>query len=357
MQKIFLLALTLLAAAPMLAKQCAPTHASAEVRHEPVVHHIKTQKELDQLLAKTPGALVDFSTGWCGACKAAKPKYQKLAQQYSHNITFIAFEHADRGEAATITRNYKVSGYPTFIIFNNGIESKRLIGYKEADLEQAVVSLDAAIEKSKVVAQAPAPVKSEAKAKKNDNDAQATTAELIDMIEKQEKKLAQADATKAKTEEKQTATVKELKSFAEFKELVEKSGKPVVVKFYANWCPHCITNASVYAALAQELGARAIVAQMEEATMKTCIKELDELQITGYPTFFVFHSSLASYHKVHNDKPEVFKTNIKTAVATKPEPKKEATPTQAAHKTAAPIVKKGATPQQIPTKKDSAVGA
>ena len=65
-----------------------------------------------------------FSATWCGPCKQAKPLFQKLSEERSD----VQFEIVDIDEQKELTEQFAIAGVPTFVILENGTESKRLIG-------------------------------------------------------------------------------------------------------------------------------------------------------------------------------------------------------------------------------------
>ena len=79
-------------------------------------------------------ALVDFYADWCGPCKMIAPVVEEIANENPH-IPVGKVNVDDSGELAMA---YNVISIPTLIIFKNGKESARLVGYrsKEAILEQ-----------------------------------------------------------------------------------------------------------------------------------------------------------------------------------------------------------------------------
>ena len=82
--------------------------------------------------------LVDFFATWCGPCHRMAPILTELANDFS-----VAKVNTD--ENFELASKYNVSAVPTFIVFKNGVEVKRLIGsQKKDDLADAIraVSLD-----------------------------------------------------------------------------------------------------------------------------------------------------------------------------------------------------------------------
>lgn len=70
----------------------------------------------DVLNAKQP-VLVDFSTGWCGACQKMAPLVDQLAEEYRGKAGVFT---VDADMNPIVRAKYGVEAYPTFVIFKDG---------------------------------------------------------------------------------------------------------------------------------------------------------------------------------------------------------------------------------------------
>lgn len=69
--------------------------------------------------------LVDFFATWCGPCKMLSPVLENLANSRS-NVKIVK---VDVDECENLARTYGVMSVPTLILFKNGKECSKKIGY------------------------------------------------------------------------------------------------------------------------------------------------------------------------------------------------------------------------------------
>ena len=70
--------------------------------------------------------LVDFYADWCGPCKMMTPVLEAVATERSDVV--IAKVNID--ESAELASRFQVLSIPTLIVFENGKESARAVGYR-----------------------------------------------------------------------------------------------------------------------------------------------------------------------------------------------------------------------------------
>lgn len=79
-----------------------------------------------EVLKSNVPVLVDFWADWCAPCKMVAPVVEKIAREYSEDIK-VAKLNVDKNQS-TASR-YDVMSIPTLVIFENGREKDRVIGY------------------------------------------------------------------------------------------------------------------------------------------------------------------------------------------------------------------------------------
>lgn len=81
--------------------------------------------------------VVDFFATWCGPCRALSPYIDELAANH-HNILFAK---ANIEEAPVIANELDVKSLPCVIIFENGKEINRVVGFNKPKLQAIIENL------------------------------------------------------------------------------------------------------------------------------------------------------------------------------------------------------------------------
>jgi thioredoxin 1 len=87
-----------------------------------------TEGAFDQAIAQGV-TLVDFWATWCGPCKMLAPVIEELGEQYEGSVT-VAKVDVDAEPA--LAARYGVMSIPTVILFKNGAEIDRKVGFMPA---------------------------------------------------------------------------------------------------------------------------------------------------------------------------------------------------------------------------------
>lgn len=91
---------------------------------EPI--HVTDDTFQESILNSPLPALVDFWAPWCGPCRMIAPMVDELAQSYSGRVV-IAKVNTD--ENVQVASHLGIMGIPTLVLFKNGREVDRIVGY------------------------------------------------------------------------------------------------------------------------------------------------------------------------------------------------------------------------------------
>ncbi|MCS6902694.1 MAG: thioredoxin [Candidatus Bipolaricaulota bacterium] len=79
-----------------------------------------------EVLQSSQPALVDFYADWCGPCRAIAPIVEEIAHELAGRLKVAKLDVDQNQEIAL---KYGVQSIPTLILFKNGQEVERWIGY------------------------------------------------------------------------------------------------------------------------------------------------------------------------------------------------------------------------------------
>jgi thioredoxin 1 len=79
----------------------------------------------DETIGSGTPILVDFWAEWCGPCRLVAPILDEMATEYEGKLR-IGKLNVD--ENPQISGEYDVMSIPTLILFQDGVEKKRIIG-------------------------------------------------------------------------------------------------------------------------------------------------------------------------------------------------------------------------------------
>ena len=91
--------------------------------------HLTNENFKELIKEKT---LVDFYANWCGPCKMIAPELEKVESS-------VKVVKVDVDEFENLAKEYGVMSIPTLILFENGKEIKRNIGFIDRDRIQKFV--------------------------------------------------------------------------------------------------------------------------------------------------------------------------------------------------------------------------
>ena len=70
--------------------------------------------------------VMDFFATWCGPCKMLTPIFESLSKEMSDKVDFAKID-IDRN--LEVAQEYEIVSVPTMIIFKNGKEVQRIVGF------------------------------------------------------------------------------------------------------------------------------------------------------------------------------------------------------------------------------------
>jgi thioredoxin 1 len=83
---------------------------------------------IDEIIGKNAIVVLDFFASWCGPCIKMMPTVDKLSAEMTGKVKFIKVD-ADASKA--LMESYKIDEIPTFLIFKNGKQVMRAVGYMD----------------------------------------------------------------------------------------------------------------------------------------------------------------------------------------------------------------------------------
>jgi thioredoxin 1 len=99
--------------------------------------NIGNEQDFNEIIAKTSQpVLVDFWAPWCGPCKMVAPELEAVGQEYEGKAVVIKVNVDEQQQLAS---SYNVMGIPTLLLFKDGEEKNRIVGYRpRKDLMDAI---------------------------------------------------------------------------------------------------------------------------------------------------------------------------------------------------------------------------
>ncbi|MGP1455518.1 MAG: thioredoxin [Treponema sp.] len=94
-----------------------------------------TKADFDTSISSKETALVDFWAPWCGPCKMLGPIFEEAEKEIGDKA-LLAKVNVDN--EADLAAQYRVSSIPTIIVFKNGKEVSRSVGFID---KQKIISL------------------------------------------------------------------------------------------------------------------------------------------------------------------------------------------------------------------------
>jgi len=82
--------------------------------------------------------LVDFYADWCGPCRMVAPFVDDLARQHTGKLLVVK---VDTDRAPTVSTRFGIRSIPTLVVFRNGKEAGRSVGFEPDRLKSLVAGV------------------------------------------------------------------------------------------------------------------------------------------------------------------------------------------------------------------------
>ncbi|MEW6159604.1 MAG: thioredoxin [Verrucomicrobiota bacterium] len=98
---------------------------------------LNSEAEFDAVIESSSlPVLVDFWAAWCGPCKMVAPEFARIAR--AHAGAWLVAK-VDTEHLPDLAARFRISGIPTFVLFQNGREIGRSSGARPASQIEAFV--------------------------------------------------------------------------------------------------------------------------------------------------------------------------------------------------------------------------
>jgi thioredoxin 1 len=83
-----------------------------------------------------------FTAEWCHPCKRTRP----IVEELNREQTTAGFQIIDVDDNADLVETFNIKSVPTFILFINGIEKKRVIGSQTREQLEELINYEETIQ-------------------------------------------------------------------------------------------------------------------------------------------------------------------------------------------------------------------
>jgi thioredoxin 1 len=89
-----------------------------------------------EVLSSAVPVLVDFTTAWCGPCRALAPIVHRIAEERAGRLRVVT---ADGDQCVALAARLRIKGFPTLVLFAGGREIARRVGLTTKDKLLALI--------------------------------------------------------------------------------------------------------------------------------------------------------------------------------------------------------------------------
>ena len=240
--------------------------------------------------------IIKFYQDSCPACVASEKPFRKVAQEYTDRVLFLAVdvEKAKERDLLRVIKNYNIVGVPLFVYHTKDGETKKAGSITEKGFRRKV---------GEVLNQSGSPRADIAPAL-----APAPTAKRM----RASKRMIAADEAPA-----MAAGIMHIAKGAEYEKALkdaDNNNMPVVVKFYAEWCPPCKASAKPFKKVAAELGDQVVFIEIDTDKADAKLKGImSKLSMPGIP-FFIYHSTAGETKRSGGIQEASFKKDVQDLI-------------------------------------------
>lgn len=102
-----------------------------------MIREIHSEQEFEREVADKKGfVLLACKAAWCRYCKVMVPTVESASEEFKEQISFVSM---DVDEIENVAEPLALVGVPSYIIFKDGKEIGRIIGYNQKETFYAEV--------------------------------------------------------------------------------------------------------------------------------------------------------------------------------------------------------------------------
>ena len=100
------------------------------------ITHLYNENFADYIQGSELPVLVDFWATWCGPCRMVAPIVEEVSDEFDGRLNVCK---VDVDEAEEVAMQFGIMSIPTLMIFKDGAEQERIVGYRSKEDLSALV--------------------------------------------------------------------------------------------------------------------------------------------------------------------------------------------------------------------------